>query len=397
MSALRSPCANSWANRLSGTCAIRPDYPPEKLDIKLVLEPDDDATRAAVARLRLGAPFEVVIAPDIGPRTKPKALNVALALARGAFTSVFDAEDRPEPDQLRRALEAFDEDGRLACVQARLTIDNTGDGWLARLFTAEYAGLFDVFLPAIAKRRLPLPLGGSSNHFRTAALRAVGGWDPFNVTEDADLGMRLSRRGYETAMIASTTYEEAPARLVPWLRQRTRWFKGWIQTWLVHMRAPRRLMRELGLGGFLAFQLLVGGTVLAALIHAVFAILLAIGWLGSPFAGLNQIATVPGSLYAVTLVAGYLTSGLLGAVGLARRGLAATAWWLVLMPLHWVLLSLAAWRAIVQLIRDPYRWEKTEHGQAVTSRLSPPAGQTERIVRYTGADRQSRPRPSAPH
>lgn len=372
------------------------DYPPEKLDIKLVLEPDDDVTLAAVARLRLGAPFEVVIAPDIGPRTKPKALNVALALARGAFTSVFDAEDRPEPDQLRRALEAFDADDRLACVQARLTIDNTDDGWLARLFTAEYAGLFDVFLPVIAKRRLPVPLGGSSNHFRTAALRAVGGWDPYNVTEDADLGMRLSRHGYETAMIASTTYEEAPARLVPWLKQRTRWFKGWIQTWLVHMREPRRLVRELGLGGFVAFQLLVGGTVLTALIHGVFAILLAIGWLGGPFAIADPMTTVPGSLYAATLVAGYLTSGLLGAIGLARRGLAATSWWLLLMPLHWVLLSLAAWRAIVQLVRDPYRWEKTEHGQAVTSRLSPPAEQREQTLRYTAADRQPRPRPSAP-
>jgi cellulose synthase/poly-beta-1,6-N-acetylglucosamine synthase-like glycosyltransferase len=232
-------------------------------------------------------------------------------------------------------------------------------------------------------------------HFRTAALRAVGGWDPYNVTEDADLGMRLSRHGYETAMIASTTYEEAPARLVPWLKQRTRWFKGWIQTWLVHMRAPRRLVRELGLGGFVAFQLLVGGTVLTALIHGVFAILLAIGWLGGSLAIADPMATVPGSLYAGTLVAGYLTSGLLGAIGLARRGLAATSWWLLLMPLHWVLLSLAAWRAVVQLVRDPYRWEKTEHGQAVTSRLSPPAEQGERTLRYSAAARQPRPRPSA--
>ena len=152
-------------------------------------------------------------------------------------------------------------------MQARLTIDNTADSWLTRLFTAEYAGLFDVFLPGLAAWRLPLPLGGSSNHFRTAVLREVGAWDPYNVTEDADLGMRLARFGYRTAVIASTTYEEAPARFGPWLRQRTRWFKGWMQTWLVHMRSPLRLARELGLPGFAVFQLLVGGTVLAALIH----------------------------------------------------------------------------------------------------------------------------------
>jgi cellulose synthase/poly-beta-1,6-N-acetylglucosamine synthase-like glycosyltransferase len=153
-----------------------------------------------------------------------------LPFVRGAFVAVFDAEDRPEPDQLRIALEAFVAgDDRLACVQARLTIDNTADSWLTRMFTTEYAGLFDVFLPGLAAWRLPLPLGGSSNHFRTSVLRQIGAWDPYNVTEDADLGMRLARFGYRTAVIPSTTYEEAPARFGPWLRQRTRWFKGWMR------------------------------------------------------------------------------------------------------------------------------------------------------------------------
>ncbi len=205
-------------------------YPREKLDIKLALEPDDEATIAAVRALRLVPPFEIVLAPQAGPKTKPKALNAALLFARGDFVAVYDAEDRPEPDQLRRALDAFSAgDERLACVQARLTIDNTADTWLTRLFTAEYAGLFDVLLPGLAHWRLPLPLGGSSNHFRTSALRAAGGWDAFNVTEDADLGMRLARFGYGTSVIPSTTYEEAPARLRPWLYQRTRWFKGWMR------------------------------------------------------------------------------------------------------------------------------------------------------------------------
>ena len=189
----------------------------------MALEPDDEETREAIARLKLGPPFEVVIAPENGPRTKPKALNAALPFVRGTFVAVYDAEDRPEPDQLRLALEAFVAgDGRLACVQARLTIDNTADSWLARLFTAEYAGLFDVYLPGLSAWRLPLPLGGSSNHFRASVLRRIGAWDPYNVTEDADLGMRLARFGYRAAIIPSTTYEEAPARYGGWLRQRTR-------------------------------------------------------------------------------------------------------------------------------------------------------------------------------
>lgn len=205
------------------------DYPPEKLDVKFVLEADDHGTRRALLDLNLGPPFEIIVAPPIGPRTKPKALNVALPLARGAFTVVYDAEDKPEPDQLRRALDAFRKGGkRLACVQASLTIDNTADNWLAGMFTANYAGQFDVFLRGLATLSLPFPLGGSSNHFRTTALRKAGGWDSYNVTEDADLGIRLYRLGYRAAAIASTTYEEAPARFVPWLKQRTRWYKGWM-------------------------------------------------------------------------------------------------------------------------------------------------------------------------
>jgi cellulose synthase/poly-beta-1,6-N-acetylglucosamine synthase-like glycosyltransferase len=150
-----------------GVCAIIPNYPPEKLDIKIVIEPDDAETAAALARLDLRAPFEIITAPASGPRTKPKALNAALAFARGTFTVIYDAEDRPEPDQLRVALARFLAEGRdLACVQSCLTIDNTDDGWLARLFTAEYAAQFDLFLPGLAALRLPLPLGGSSNHFR---------------------------------------------------------------------------------------------------------------------------------------------------------------------------------------------------------------------------------------
>jgi cellulose synthase/poly-beta-1,6-N-acetylglucosamine synthase-like glycosyltransferase len=342
------------------------DYPPEKLDINFIVEADDPDTRNALERLQLAAPFEVIVAPQIGPRTKPKALNAALPFARGTFTVIFDAEDRPEPGQLRDALDIFfAHDEGLACVQASLTIDNTADNWLTGMFTAEYAGQFDVFLPALTKLGIPLPLGGSSNHFRTATLRRVGAWDPYNVTEDADLGVRLARLGYRSVAIATATYEEAPARFGSWLRQRTRWFKGWMQTWLVHIREPRRLLRELGLGPFLAVQLIVGGNVLASLVHPLLIarvlVALATGssmWMSS----LSEVA------FGVIILGGYLASALLGAVGLRRRGLMAHLWVLLLLPVHWLLLALAAWRALYQLLVDPYRWEKTDHGLARTTR-----------------------------
>jgi cellulose synthase/poly-beta-1,6-N-acetylglucosamine synthase-like glycosyltransferase len=392
------------------------DYPPEKLDIIVAVEADDRATRDALAARKNRVPITVIPVAAAGPRTKPKALNFALPFARGTFTVIYDAEDRPQPDQLRQALQAFRSGSdKLACVQAPLCIDNTADSWLTRIFTAEYAGQFDVFLPGLAVLGLPLPLGGSSNHFRTATLRKVHAWDPYNVTEDADLGMRLARFGYRSAMIGSTTYEEAPAHFGPWLRQRTRWFKGWMQTWLVHMRQPLRLLRDLGLPGFLTFQLIVGGNALAALVHPVFTLGLIYFGVVKPIWNSEADATsVLVWLYGTSVIAGYLASAFLGYLGLLRRGLTATAWILLLTPLHWFVLSLAAWRALYQLIVAPYAWEKTEHGLAKTSRLTvrltqslleleryfkiqKEAGTLPSInaVKNTSADRQQLPRAAA--
>jgi glycosyltransferase XagB len=373
------------------------DYPPEKLDVKFVIEADDAETRDALDDLQLGLPFEIITAPEFGPRTKPKALNVALPLARGSFTVVYDAEDTPEPDQLRRAVVAFRSGGnRLACVQAALTIDNTTDGLLTRMFTASYAGQFDVVLPALAKIYLPLPLGGSSNHFRTAVLRKIGGWDPYNVTEDADLGIRLCRLGYRSAVLPSATYEEAPARLSSWLKQRTRWYKGWMQTWLVHMRRPRRLLRELKPRGAFVFQLLLAGNVLSALVHpfftAAFCYLLVVK---SPA---EVITDMDGALpiYAATLLGGYASTIIPDWIGLARRGLLRHVWILALTPIYWFLLSWAAWRALFQLLSDPTRWEKTEHGLAKNSRRAGTRfGEMSRRVQF-GPPRAPLTKPAAP-
>jgi cellulose synthase/poly-beta-1,6-N-acetylglucosamine synthase-like glycosyltransferase len=370
------------ANVVDNLVAIISDYPPEKLDVKFVLEADDRDTRRALDELDLGPPFAIITAPPIGPRTKPKALNVALPFVRGSFIVVFDAEDVPEPDQLRRPFDAFTAaDARLACLQASLTIDNTTDSWLARMFTASYAGQFDALLPGLAALHLPLPLGGSSNHFRTAALRQAGGWDPYNVTEDADLGIRLHRLGYRSATLSSATYEEAPARFGAWLRQRTRWYKGWMQTWLVHMRRPGRLVRELTPLGALAFQLFLACNVFAALVHPIFMAGLCYSLLALP--SLQAVGSMDAApVFAVTFLGGYASTIAIDLIGLRRRRLLGHSWVLVLTPLYWFLLSLAAWRALIQLLYDPQGWEKTEHGLARTSRL------------LAASDRQGWPRES---
>jgi cellulose synthase/poly-beta-1,6-N-acetylglucosamine synthase-like glycosyltransferase len=243
-------------------------WPKSLLDVKYVCEIDDTATIAALQAQQLGPECEIVLTPDFGPRTKPKALQYALQGARGSLVAVYDAEDKPAPGQLLEACAAFAEaDDRLGCVQAPLAIANLGTNWISGLFALEYSGLFRVLIPFLARMRMPIPLGGTSNHFRRAALEAAGGWDPHNVTEDADLGLRLYAHGYRTGTLNSATVEVAPSTLEVWTRQRTRWLKGWAQTWLVAMRRPMHTIRALGPAGFAVFQLMIAGMLVSALAH----------------------------------------------------------------------------------------------------------------------------------
>lgn len=338
-------------------------WPASKLEVKLVCEADDMETIAALQSAGLPFNFEIIAVPPDGPRTKPKALAYALPLARGELVALYDAEDAPDPFQLVQAWRRFAAAGpELACVQAPLEIVNGDCSLIARMFEFEYAALFRGLLPWLSRHRLPLPLGGTSNHFRRSVLEQVGGWDPYNVTEDADLGLRLVRFGYRTGTISRPTFEAAPVDFATWLPQRTRWFKGWLQTWLVHMRNPLRLLRELGPASFLAMQVLFAGMIVSALAHPMLLV---------TALALAADAAVTGSLDAwrstllafdlVNIACGYIAFLLLGRQALDRSE--RRDFWKVVAftPFYWMMLSAAAWRAIYQLWRDPYRWEKTPH------------------------------------
>lgn len=349
------------------------DYPKTALDVKILVEGDDPDTIAAALAVSKAPHIEIVIVPAAAPRTKPKALNAGLARARGEFVAVYDAEDRPHPLQLRAAVAAFEDgDQRLACVQAPLSIDNHDASWLARQFAAEYAIQFRELLPLLARLGLPLPLGGSSNHFRTDALRAVGGWDPYNVTEDADLGYRLAREGYTSGVIGPPTQEEAPVTFGAWLNQRARWIKGHMQTWLVLMRDPVRTAREMGFGAFLAMQLMLGGGLLAALVHGPLAFIVLTAAL-SPY---NILRPEDFALavfgYCVALFAALTACALSNSLSHARAALT--------MPLYWPLSTLAAAKAIWDLAFKPHHWAKTAHGVSARHRYSIPAPERAVIV-----------------
>jgi cellulose synthase/poly-beta-1,6-N-acetylglucosamine synthase-like glycosyltransferase len=348
------------------------DYPVDRLEILLLLEEDDPQTLAAVKAAAPSPMVRIVVVPDGQPKTKPKACNVGLAIATGDLLVIYDAEDRPDPDQLRKAATAFANSGpEVACVQARLTYSNVRDNALTRLFTLEYDAWFQLMLPVMDRLGLPIPLGGTSNHFRIEALRRLGGWDPHNVTEDADLGIRATELGYRVLVINSNTFEEANGAYGNWIRQRSRWIKGYMQTTLVHTRHPARLLRRCGLRAGVGLAFLIAGTPLTFLL----APLLWINTLMWVVTGYTMLPTIGGwgaALSGVSLIAGNALAVLASMLAALKRRQWFLLPWALLNPLYWVMHSMAAYRGAWQLIFRPFYWEKTRHGLTKT----PPAAAT---------------------
>ena len=342
------------------------DWPREKLEIKLICEADDDdtlrAVRAAIDNTKCQH-IKLVEVPFQAPRTKPKALNYALPLCAGRLLVIYDAEDHPHPLQLREAFHKFvAEPNELVCLQAPLVIHNYYESWLSRMFAIEYSTLFDGLLPVLAKHNLPLPLGGTSNHFKRAALERAQGWDPYNVTEDADLGMRFARMGFTIGTLTLPTLEEAPISISVWLKQRTRWFKGWLQTWLVHMRNPIELANDLGVKGTLFFHVLITGMIISSLVHPILLYFIAANVWKAWNLGAEILLHSPLFWFDFgTVVLGYVAFSLIAYRSLPVRGMRHLLSSIWTLPLYWMLLSVAAWRALLHLFLRPHEWEKTPH------------------------------------
>lgn len=341
----------------------RLDYPQSKLDVKIIFEEDDAETLREAKKLKPEGFFEFIVVPRSYPKTKPKACNWGLQFARGKYVTIFDAEDEPEPDQLKKAVLAFRKSKPdTICLQARLNYYNPYENFLTRMFTLEYSYWFDYLLPGLESLRVPITLGGTSNHFITEKLIELGGWDPFNVTEDADIGIRAARLGKRVEILDSTTYEEAIGNTRNWINQRSRWIKGYMQTYAVHMRNPLKLLRELGVKGFFSFQLFVGGVPFTTLVNPVLWVVYFLLWY------LTRIKVIypdfPPWLLYLSILNLLIANGMLifmNMIAVWRRELYKLAPWALLNPFYWVLLSVAAWKAQWQIIQEPFYWEKTTH------------------------------------
>jgi glycosyltransferase XagB len=374
-------------------CLAELDYPIDRLEVLLLVERRDTATQQAIMDADRLPHMRIVHLPPGKPQTKPRSCNAGLMLARGELLVIFDAEDRPERDQLRRAAEMFAAQGDdLACLQATLLQANGPTNVFTRCNALEYALRYRLTLPGLAALGAAFPLGGTSNHFRTRILREIGGWDAWNVSEDADLGMRCRALGYRTDVVDTITYGEAPDTFRSWLGQHTRWHKGYLLTALVHTREPRKTLRRFGPRSLLALMVTVLGTPLQLLLQPAVLALATAELLG--YHGFTSLLAVDPALIVVLQLATILSLlfvAVLASPGPRRQRLAA-------IPLYPVLHWIAGWRALHQLVRAPFLWEKTTHRGGAwaqrphscvetpsTSRFSPSA----RTVPFHATNRQA--------
>ncbi len=349
----------------------RIDYPKELFDVVLVVEEEDTQTRAALAGRGLPRWMRIVTVPDGPIRTKPRAMNYALDFCRGSIIGVWDAEDAPEPQQVRKVVRRFAECPEdVACLQGILDFYNAGHNWLTRCFAVEYATWFRAFLPGLARLGFVVPLGGTTLFFRRDVLEALGGWDAHNVTEDADLGLRIARHGYRTEVINTVTEEEPNARPMAWIRQRSRWQKGFAMTWACHMRSPRRLWRDLGAKRFVGVQILLLGTLSQSIfLPVLWSFWLLLLGLPHPLSGLMPfwlMLTLAG-LFAATEVL-TMAVGFWAVCGPEHRHLKK---WVPTMHVYFPLSALSSYKALYEWVTRPFFWDKTAHG--VVAAQSDPA------------------------
>jgi cellulose synthase/poly-beta-1,6-N-acetylglucosamine synthase-like glycosyltransferase len=347
------------------------DYPREKLDVKLLIEEDDDKTLNAVRVLDFPANFEVIVVPYHMPKTKPKACNYGLYFSRGEILTIYDAEDVPESDQLKKVVCLFRKlPEEFVVMQGALNYFNKNENLLTRMFTLEYSYWFDYMLTGLETLDIPIPLGGTSNHFKLNKLMELGGWDPFNVTEDADLGVRVYDKQYKVGVVNSTTFEEANNEFFNWIRQRSRWIKGYMQTYLVHMRNPVKLIRKIGWGGFFGFNFFIGGTSFTFLLYPIL-LLFFIIYLIFNFENVKQVFP-DWVLYAsiFNFIAGNVLMVYINMLAVFKRRYYELILFAALNPLYWLMHSIAAYKGLWQLIYKPFYWEKTNHGLSKVSSAS---------------------------
>ena len=335
-------------------------YPQSLLDVIIILEEDDQNTLKEINTLQKPPQATLVIVPDALPKTKPKALNYGFYFSVGDYIAIYDAEDIPENNQLFDALRAFNSSkANLACVQCKLNLYNAQENILTRLFAIEYAQWFSFLLPGLLALDAPVTLGGTSNHFKRHILEKVGLWDAYNVTEDADLGIRLHHNDYRVKIIDSYTLEEGAIEPIMWIRQRARWIKGFIQTIIVYMKSFNIRKPPIKSITLITIFFIMGTCSFFLIPIIIFLIAKGVAitsiWISTLSCSLVYIYS---ALYCSMRELRYTKNPKIYKGGNLLQDIMCIIIW----PFYFILHSVAAYLGLIQLYFDPFKWNKTPHG-----------------------------------
>lgn len=341
-------------------------YPKDKLQILILLEEDDKETIEAFRKTELPNNFTIIVVPDGKPRTKPRACNYALQFAKGELLVIYDGEDNPEADQLLKSVSMFRQlPKNYVCLQASLTYYNKDENWITKMFYCEYSMWFNFLIMGLARNKLPIPLGGTSNHFKIDALRGFGGWDPYCITEDCEIGLKIAAAGGEIGHLPSYTYEEAVNAPWAWIRQRTRWLSGYLYTFFRYAFKSKTIYEKKGLKAFLVVFIFIFGTPIFSLVTLPLYILF-FSWMFFDPIWMRELFPYPFTWWIswVCLIFGNASIVGFHVYAVWRKGERMLSLWGLTLPIYWILHSVAALRAVWHYIFDRHSWSKTSHGKS---------------------------------
>lgn len=322
------------------------DYPKDKLDVCILIEEDDLPIHQFFSQEILPSYIRVISVPIFQPRTKPKALNYATNFIKGEYVVVYDAEDIPDMDQLKKALHLFQQlPSQYICIQSRLNFYNYSENIITECFSVEYSILFDFYLFGLDFLNLPILLGGTSNHFKVKELKKIGFWDSYNVTEDAELSIRIYSNNYKIKMLDSLTLEESPIEMIAFIKQRSRWIKGFLQTFFCYVCNYQYKKFNIYQVIFIIINLLF------------FALSLFLGPILIVLSFFLDIALLKYNLYIFFIY--HAIAGLI----VSKNNIFNFKYIIFSIP-YYFLHMFAFILAIYDLIKRPFHWRKTEHGKS---------------------------------
>lgn len=342
------------------------DYPKDKFDIKFVVDEEDIKTIEAGKELLKKFNFDLIIVPDYRIKSKPLSCNYALKFIKGEYITIYDAEDRPEKYQLKKAIQKFKELGNdYVCLQASLHFYNKYKNFLTYCFSIEYSMWFDFTIRSIDKFGSFFPLGGTSNHFKAKKLLELGKWDGFNVTEDAELGVRIARAGYKVSYLNSITEEECPITIHAWIKQRTRWIKGFMQTFCEYMFFKKPIcikstinfkpIRKLKFFDIITFNLFI-------MMSFFFFITMMVIFLNLDIATNIKDFKLLIIMSYINIFSFLIMTYMSFIIIIVKNKIKFNVFYLILFPFYWILHYIAGVRACYYLIVKPFYWAKTKHG-----------------------------------